>query len=111
MARFTGIPELPPSDITFAVEAIKQNVELLTGGRGEPDRASQAVVKGDLDLAPVPEPDITALSAKGAGFEIQGQKLVSLDDYSKLLTDVQRLIVDVAQLNRYVNILVEQLKR
>ena len=114
MARFVGLPDVPTGVDAWQaqiLDGLKINVELLTGGRGEGDRASQAITKGDIELLPPPEPDTTSLTARGAGFEIQGQKLVSLDDYTKLLSDVQRLMTEVEQLNRYVNILVQQLKR
>lgn len=124
MARFVGLPDVPIGVDAWQaqiLDGLKQNVELLTGGRGEADRASQAITKGDLELRPLPESTVSLsarLTAQGAGFEIEGQKLVSLDDYAKLLNDFNQLLADfqslaveVEQLNRYVNILVQQLKR
>ena len=124
MARFVGLPDVPTGVDAWQaqiLDGLKINVELLTGGRGEGDRASQAITKGDIELLPPSEPTISRsarLTAQGAGFEVQGQKLVSLDDYVKLLGDFNRLLADfqslaveVEQLNRYVNILVQQLKR
>ena len=49
MARFTAIPAVPQGGITdwqsVLITTVKENVELLTGLRGEADLASKAITK------------------------------------------------------------------
>ncbi len=113
MARFTSIPDIPRGVDpwqTQILDTLKQNVELLSGTRQELDKASQAVLRGDVKVNEVPEPTAIALTAKGEGFTIDGERVAGLDDYGKLLVDVQKVIQDVELLRTYVNILVKQLK-
>lgn len=115
MARFTGIPALAQSGLEewqFRVlSALKENVELLTGTRGERDGASQALTKGAVSVASAPSATISSLSAKGSGFTISGQTVPSLADYNALLRDTQTLINDVAALRATLNTLIADLKR
>ena len=87
MARFTSIPGIPQSSITdeqaFMISTIKQNLELLIGTRGEEDLQSKAVVKGDINVNTLNRQNMSQLTAKGAGFTISGQNVVSLEDYDK----------------------------
>lgn len=49
MAQFIAIPQLPkniPGDLAQFLSALKENVELLTGTRG--DAESHAVLRGDI---------------------------------------------------------------
>ncbi len=114
MARFTGIPSLPQSGLDDAqyrlLSALKENVELLVGSRGERDLASKAVTVGALSTSAAPA-GITNLSARGAGFTISGQTVPSLADYTVLLRDVQTLINDVNTLRGTLNTLLAELKR
>lgn len=114
MARFSGIPALPQSNIDeglfIVVNALKENVELLTGTRGESDGASQAITKSALTVVDPPAATITALSAKGYGVSVSNVTVPTLTDYQNLLRDVARLINDVAQLRATVATLVTQLR-
>lgn len=135
MARFAGIPDIPEGlgqewapDL---IGALKQNVELLAGIRGETDRASAAVLRGDVEVNRLPPANLQSLSyepyevtAEGQGFEIQGQQVASLDDFAKLISDVisvsnntqrlandlTRLAQDVSALRRAVDELTNQLR-
>lgn len=114
MARFTGIPSLPQSGLDDAqyrlLSALKENVELLIGSRGERDFSSKAVTVGAVSASSVPA-GITNLSARGAGFTISGQTVPSLADYTALLRDVQTLVNDVNTLRGTLNTLLVELKR
>lgn len=59
MARFTSVPAIPTSDIDVweqrFLNALRQNIELLTATRSEPDRASKAVLSIRSNF-PYPEP-------------------------------------------------------
>lgn len=112
--KFTGIREVPLDGINFALyeslTSLKQNVELLTGQRGESDNASRALTGAFITVSPLTSPRFSALTAEGAGFTLQNARVPSYDDYIKLLTDVQNLASDMADLRATVNGLIAQLK-
>lgn len=114
MARFTGIPSLPQANIDAwqmsVLGALKENVELLTGTRGEADGASRALLKSQITVSQPAAPQFTALSARGAGLTISGAQVPSLADYVSLLRDVQLIANDVARLRATVDTLIQQLR-
>jgi len=114
MARFSGVPALPESNIdewqTGIIGALKQNVELLTGSRGEVDGASRALLRGDIGVADPAPPQFTQMSARGTGVTLSGVGVPTLNDYVNLLRDVQALSIDVAQLRATVTTLIQQIR-
>lgn len=114
MARFTAVPAVPQGGLsdwqTILIGAVKENVELLTGLRGEIDLASKAVTQGQVTVLTMSDQDMRQISAKGAGFTISGQQVVSLEDYGKLLTDVQTLANDLAYTRAVLNALIKQVR-
>jgi hypothetical protein len=114
MARFTAIPDVPQAGVDFwqvqTLTAMKENVELLAGTGGELDGSSRAVTRGDVRITSAPPQTMTRVTATGAGFTISGVDVASLDDYSKLVSDVQQLANDVANLRSTVNELISQLR-
>lgn len=114
MARFTGIPSLPQVGVeewqSRILGAMKQNIELLIGTRGEQDASSRAVIKSGITIARAPDPTLRAVSAVGSGFTISGAQVPALADYQQLVQDVQALTNDVAQLMAAVNTLISQLR-
>jgi hypothetical protein len=50
------------------------------------------------------------VTAEGTGFTISGVTVPSLEDYGKLIANVQQLANDVATLRNTVNALINQLK-
>lgn len=114
MSRFTGIPSLPQVGVeewqSRILGAMKQNIELLIGTRGEQDASSRAVLKSGIVITRAPEPTLRAVSAVGSGFTISGAQVPSLSDYQALVRDVQSLTNDVAQLRAAVNTLISQLR-
>lgn len=114
MSRFAGIPSLPQigvEDWQFRIlGAMKQNIELLIGTRGEQDAASRAIVKSTVTITKAPEPTLRAVSAEGTGFSIGGAQVPSLADYQALVSNVQSLTNDVAVLRAAVNTLISQLR-
>ena len=115
MARFTGVPELPQSSADEwqmrVLEALKQNVELLTGTRGEPNDESRAIVKSSLTVSSPPTLTYGSMTARGAGFSIGNAQVPSFTDYTSLIQDVQRLSTDVANLHAILSTLVSQLRK
>ena len=114
MSRFTAIPSIPSGTVTdwqvALLNALKEDIELLCGIRGEADRASEAVTKGDVRVNQFTSPTFSRVSATGNGYTISGQRVPDLDDYGKLITDVQLLANDVSTLRQTVNVLIAQLK-
>lgn len=114
MARFTAIPSIPSGTVTDwqsqLLNALKEDVELLCNLRGEADSQSVAVTKGNIGVKSAPTPTFNRVSATGNGYTISGQRVPDLDDYGKLLNDVQLLANDVANLRATVNTLISQLK-
>jgi hypothetical protein len=114
MGRFTGIPALSASGLDPAqarlLAALKENVELLTGSRGEAGGFSRAITRGQLNIRPLPEATYRNATAQGDGVNISGVNVVTLEDYRRALNDIQRLAQDVEVLRQYVAALANQLR-
>lgn len=114
MARFTGIPSLPQVGVDEwqyrFLGAVKQNIELLIGTRGEQDLSSRAILRSTVRIPSAPEPSLRAVSAVGSGVSISGAQVAGLADYQLLVRDVQLLVNDVAALRQAVNTLIAQLR-
>lgn len=112
--RYAAIPDIPAGGLTNwqaqTLAALKENVELLAGIRGEKDGASKAVLKAQVTVGSPPAQTMQRVTATGAGFTISGVNVPSLDDYNNLLINVQQLANDVAALRNTVNTLIQQLK-
>lgn len=109
-ASIPAVPQQGVSDWQFQyMNAVKQNLELLAAQRG--DTGYQALLKGQLGVVPVGDLSMTQVTAVGAGFTISGSDVAGLEDYSKLLIDVQRLANDVGYIKDVLNTLIAQLKR
>jgi hypothetical protein len=115
MARFSGIPTVPQSNVDEAtaqlLNAMKQNLELLTGSRGEVDGASKALLRGTVTVSTVANPQLQSVSPRGAGFTIGGAQVPAYTDYIALLADFQRLANDVNAMRETLNALIGQLKQ
>lgn len=114
MARFTAIPSVPQAGVDYwqsqTLNAIKENLELLAGTGGELDGASRAITKGEIGITSTPPQSMTRVTATGSGFTISNVQVPSLDDYNKLVLNVQELANDVANLRAAVNSLINQLR-
>lgn len=103
MTVFYPIPAIPTSGVedwkirTFG--ALKQNVELLTGTRGEADNASRAVLKSAVQLVEVPEMNFT--TAKSINCPVVGNYWIGYItvggiQYPRNVADYDQTNVDVA---------------
>ena len=112
--RFTSVPAVPQGGATDyqtrLIQTVKENVELLTGLRGEIDAASKAITQGQITTNPLNAQKLVQVTAKGTGFAISGQNVASLDDFQKLVLDVQTLATDVAETRAALNLLIQQMK-
>ena len=112
--RFAAIPAVPQGSLTGAstvvlISSLKENVELLTGTRGEEDNASKALTFDQIKQQPIGEQSLFEVTAKGEGFTISNEQLAGLDDFGRLINDVQVLANDLAETRQALNNLIAQL--
>ena len=114
MARFSAIPNPPQSEMSgwqyYMLNALKENVELLTGARGEKDGASRAITKAAITVTQAPAQTMRQVTAQGAAVNLDGAVVPAMDDYTELLKNVQSLANDVAALRATLNALIGQLR-
>ena len=116
--RFTSVPAVPQGGFTdyqtVLIGAVKENVELLTGLRGEIDTVSKAITQGQVTVNRMGQQKLQQATAKGNGSSITisgtTYELANLDDFRKLILDVQTLAGDVAEMRATLNFLIKQLK-
>ena len=116
--RFTSVPAVPQGGFTdyqtVLIGAVKENVELLTGLRGEVDTVSKAVTQGQITVNEMGQQKLQQTSAKGNGsaITIDGTTydLANLDDFRRLIIAVQPLAGDVAQRRATLNFLIKQMR-
>jgi len=113
-SRFSTIPNIPQqglSDWQFqTLNAMKENVELLTGARRGGAASAAALTRGSITVAAAPAQTMQRVTAIGTGYTISNVTVPSLDDYVRLVTNVQQIANDVAVLRSTVNALINQLK-
>ena len=113
--RYAAVPAVPQGQLSggatiVLVTALKENVELLCGTRGEDDLASKAVAIDQVKLNTLSNQDALAVNAKGTGNTISGTNVPNYDHYVKLINDVQTLMNDVFATREALNTLIAQLK-
>ena len=113
--RYAAIPAVPQGQLSGAatiilISSLKENVELLTGTRGEEDNASKAIPVDQIRISTLPVQIMSQVSAKGTGHTISNVNVADLDDVGKLINDVQLLANDVLQTRNALNALIAQLK-
>lgn len=116
LPQFTAIPSLPqvglqPWQVGF-YSAIKENLEMLTGSRSGASNARAAVTVGSIAVTAPPTQNMTTVTAEGVSVGLKDEKVSvpTADDYAKLISNVQTLANDVANLRNTVDILIRQLK-
>lgn len=113
-SRYTAVPAVPIVGVeewqSQVLNALKENVELLTGTRGESDLASVAINRARLTVSTPPTQTMTTTTASGSGVTVGGINVPILEDYNRLVVDVQKLANDVANLRATVELLIIQLK-
>jgi hypothetical protein len=112
--QFTAIPNIPQQGLTdwqfSTLNAMKQNLELLIGARGNSATSAAAITRGSITVVDAPAQTMQRVTAEGSGFTISGVTVPSLEDYGKLVNNVQQLANDVATLRNTVNALTSQLR-
>jgi hypothetical protein len=108
--RHVATPEVPNTLLDWQAvlfSAIKENVELLTGTRGESDLASMAIVRGDITVQQVGNQVMGAVTTSGDdGYTISSQDVAALSALRNLRNDVQRLANDLATTRQALDLLI-----
>jgi len=72
--RFTSVPAVPQGGFTdyqtVLIGAVKENIELLTGLRGEADVVSKAITQGQVTVNQMGQQKMQQVTAKGDGSTI-----------------------------------------
>ena len=108
---FPAVPAVPQEGISNwefqTLNAMKENIDLLTGVRGVSSKT--AITRGTVTVIPL-QAGLQQLTARGAGYTVSNVTVPSLDDYVRLVGNVQQLTNDVATLRNTLNTLITQLK-
>lgn len=109
-SSFAAVPNIMQTGMSPAqyilLNALKENVELLIGSRGD---ATRAVIRGQVTVRTV-DTRSTNISAQGSGVNVSGTAVPSLEDYRKLLNDVKQLNQDIELLRSTLNLLISQIR-
>ena len=116
--RFTSVQAVPQGGFTdyktVLIGAVKENIELLTGLRGEADVVSKAITQGQVTVNQMGQQKMQQVTAKGDGSTITisgtAYDLANLSDVRKLIVDVQTLAGDVAEMRATLNFLIKQMR-
>lgn len=113
-SRYTAVPAVPFVGVeewqSQILSALKENVELLTGTRGESDLASLAINRSMIAVSVPPKQSMVQVSARGTGVVISNSNIPILEDYITLLENVQDLANDVANVRATLEVLIRQLR-
>ena len=114
MTRFTGVPTVPTSGLpelqANLFGALKENVELLIGSRGETDLASRAIVTGNITAKRVGTQEmgtVQNVSPEGfSGSHVDANEIASLVAFRALKDDVQQLANDLFRTRQALDLLI-----
>lgn len=110
MPQFANMGAIPNEKIPQwqydLLQAMKENIEILMGTRGE----GRAVTNDAIGVAPQQWQVLTQLSARGEGTTSAAVGVPTFTDYIRLLNDVQQMIADMAKISQGLNILLENLR-
>jgi hypothetical protein len=109
MPQYQGIPAIPPEKIEQwqydVMSAMKENLEILMGQRGP----GRVVTNDSIPIEAAERQVMKQVSARGNYYNLATSagtlQIPTRDDYVKLLTDVQQLSIDVANIQAALNAL------
>ena len=116
---FSALPAVPQAGIPDwqfqLLNSTKQNVEMLTGQRGNGSASFRAVLRGDITVIGAPEMGAIQVTLSNSGYTISLSgggtgNVPNYADFISLASTVQQLISDVAQLRSTVNALVSNMR-
>jgi len=110
--RFVATPEVPSTEIvaqSVLFSTFKENIELLTGTRGESDLASTAVVRGDLTVNQVGRQEMTNVNRSSGVTPADVASAASAATINDLRNDVQVLANDLFTTRQALDLLIRNL--
>lgn len=111
--RHVAVPEVPTNIVDYqqvVLSALKENVELLTGTRGESDLASMSIVRGDLTVEQVGQQDMGSINTTSNTSPPSLAQAASADMINDLRNDVQILANDLYYTRQALDLLIRNLK-
>jgi hypothetical protein len=111
--RHVATPELPMENLTAEVVllgALKENIELLTGTRGEGDLASMAIVRGDMTVNQVGTQTMGTINTENNTTPSALNEAAPLDAFIDIRNDVQTLANDLYETRQALDLLIANLK-
>jgi len=114
MPQYQGIPALPEEQIPQwqydVLAAMKENIEIMMGGRGP----GRSVTNDTIGVEPRDWQQMKQVSARGDFYSITTGSgtfnMPAIEDYVKLLNDVQQLATDVANIQNALNALLKNMR-
>ena len=110
--RHVATPEIPSDQLTaesILLSALKENMELLTGTRGESDLASMAIVRGDLTVNQIGEQDMASINLSHNLTPTAFAECAPLDAFIDLRNDVQQLANDLYTTRTALDLLIKNM--
>jgi predicted ATP-dependent serine protease len=115
--RFVATPEIPttgiPELMANILSALKENVELLTATRGEPNSESRVVARGDITASQLDTQSLVSVqNVSPPGFtgpHVDANQIASLAAINGLKNDVQTLANDLAETRIALNLLIRNM--
>lgn len=114
MPQYQGLPAIPAEQIPQwqydVLSAMKENLEIMMGQRGQ----GRVVTNDAVGVVPAERQIMKQLSARGNYYDLAVTggtiSFPTLEDYVKLLNDVQQLAIDVANIQSALNALLENMR-
>ena len=114
VSRFVAIPELPVSGLldfqVLLFGAVKENVELLSGTRGEADLSSRAIVRGDIEVKQLGTQNLVQINTSNNTLPTSFPTSAPVAGFIDLRNDVQTLADDLFRTREAFDLLVANLK-
>jgi hypothetical protein len=110
--RHVATPEVPDALLDWQAilfSAIKENIELLIGTRGESDLASMAIVRGDLTVEQVGNQLMGSINTSHNTTPTVISEAAPLDAFTDLRNDVQQLANDLYATRQALDLLIRNL--
>lgn len=108
---FSGVPNVPQgADFgTYQMfEALKTNVETLTGARG--DRRGAAILRGQITANTVEPLRVKQIAGASGAINVGGQAVPVFADFNALAIDVEKMLRDMETIRQTLNTLLVQLR-
>ena len=111
MPQYAGIPAIPNEGLPQwqydLLLTMKENIEIMMGQRGP----GRAVTNDTISVVPANFQTMRQISARGDYVAISGFNVPVLEDYVKLLNDVQQLATDVSKIQDALNALLQNMRQ